>query len=68
MGWKKNVYTASFDTSHSTFVLRFFEEWIDNDQNLDDALKRAADGTIGLTSSSGYPAIQIWGDPGLFKQ
>ncbi len=31
VGWKKNVYTASFDTAHSTFVLRFFEEWIDND-------------------------------------
>jgi hypothetical protein len=68
VGWKKNVYTTIFDTAHSTFVLNFFTEWIDNDETVDSALFRAASGTVGQTSSSGYPAIQIWGDPALLKQ
>jgi len=68
VGWKKNVYTGPFDASHSTFVLNFFTEWIDNDEILDRALFLAAAGNIGQTLPAGYPAIQIWGDPELLKQ
>ena len=59
LGWKKNFYTTTFDTNHNTFVLRFFENWLDGGQNLNDALQNAASFTIGPV---GLNKLQIWGD------
>jgi len=65
LGWKKKIVTTAFDSSRHTFVLRFFEEWLENGELLNDALAAAATGTIG---SSELGKLQIWGDQRLSAQ
>jgi hypothetical protein len=65
LGWKKKIATTSFDTSRHTFVLNFFDNWLEGGQNLSSALASAANGTVG---SSELNKLQIWGDSVLPAQ
>jgi len=59
LGWKKKLDTALFDQRRFTFAERFFEQWIDNGENLRRALDLAAPGTVGASELN---KLQIWGD------
>lgn len=65
VGWKKNIVTTAFETTRHTFVLRFFDNWMEGRQDLIDALTSAATGTIG---SGEVNKLQIWGDRLLQSQ
>jgi hypothetical protein len=65
LGWKKKIFTAGFDSSRHTFVLRFFENWLEGGQDLNDALATAATATIGNRELN---KLQIRGDQRLSAQ
>jgi hypothetical protein len=66
VGWKKSVLTAgSFDSSLNTFHLRFFENWIELGQPLQDAINGAAVATIGSNNAA---HLQTWGAVDLRAQ